>query len=89
MTVNVSGFSRNYSTSAWSTSWLGLFDTGLGVTGRSEGNGSNNQHVVDNIGDSDDYVLFEFSAPIVVDQVFLDYIYAGHSNMISVDRHED
>ena len=81
MTVNVSGFSRRYSDGAWSTSWLGFSNQGLGITGSSEGNGSNNQYVVDNLGDSVDYVLLEFSAPIVANQVFLNYIYAGHSNM--------
>jgi hypothetical protein len=81
VTVNVSGFSRRYSDGAWSASWLGVSNQGLGVTGSSEGNGSNNQYVVDNLGDSADYVLLEFSAPIVANQVFLNYIYAGHSNM--------
>jgi hypothetical protein len=81
VTVNVSGFSRRYSDGAWSASWLGFSNQGLGVTGSSEGNGSNNQYVVDNLGDSVDYVLLEFSAPIVANQVFLNYIYAGHSNM--------
>jgi hypothetical protein len=81
VTVNVSGFSRKYSNGAWSPSWLGFSNQGLGITGSSEGNGSNNQYVVDNLGDSVDYVLLEFSAPIVANQVFLNYIYAGHSNM--------
>jgi hypothetical protein len=36
---------------------------------------------MDNIGDSANYVLFEFSAPIAVSQTWLDNIYAGHSNM--------
>ena len=81
MTVNVSGFSRRYSDGAWSTSWLGFSSQGLGVTGPSEGSGSNNQYVVDNLGDSVDYVLFEFSTPIVANQIYLNYIYAGHSNI--------
>jgi hypothetical protein len=81
VTVKVSGFSRRYSDGAWSNSWLGFSAQGLGVTGSSEGNGSNNQYVVDSLGDSADYVLFEFSAPIVANQVFLNYIYAGHSDM--------
>jgi len=51
------------------------------VTGPSEGSGSNNQYVVDNLGDSVDYVLFEFSTPIVANQIYLNYIYAGHSNI--------
>ena len=81
MTAKVSGFSRNYGDGSWSTSWLSLSSQGLGVTGPSEGNGSNNQYLADNIGDSANYVLFEFSAPIVVSQAFLDNISAGHSNM--------
>ena len=81
VTAKVSGFSRKYSDGSWSTSWLGLSSQGLGVTGSSEGSGSNNQYLVDNIGDSANYALCEFSAPIVVSQAFLDSIYAGHSNM--------
>ena len=54
---------------------------GLGVTNFSEGSGSNNQHVVDNIGGNRDYVLFEFSTPVVVTQAFLDYVYNGDSDM--------
>jgi hypothetical protein len=81
VTAKVSGFSRKYSDGSWSTSWLSLSSQGLGVTGSTEGNGSNNQYLVDNIGDSANYVLFEFSTPIVVNQAFLDSIYAGHSNM--------
>ena len=81
VTVNVSGFSRRDSNGAWTTSWLGVYPLGLGVTGPSEDTGSNNQHVVDNIGGYRDYVLFEFSAPIVVDQAFLDYVYNGDSDM--------
>jgi hypothetical protein len=81
VTVNASGFGRNDGTGAWSIAWLGAYPLGLGVTDAGEGDGSNNQHVVDNIGGYHDYVLFEFSAPIVVTQAFLDYIYAGHSDM--------
>ena len=81
VTVNVSGFNRVDSNGAWSTSWLGVYAQGLGVTNFSEGNGSNNRHVVDNIGGNRDYVLFEFSAPIVVTQAFLDYVYNGDSDM--------
>ena len=74
MTVNVSGFNRVDSSGAWSTAWLGVYAHGLGVTNFSEGSGSNNQHVVDNIGGNRDYVLFEFSSPIIVDQAYLDFI---------------
>jgi len=75
VTVKVSAFSRaDGSNEAWSTSYLGLFSHGLGVTDSSEGNGDNDRHKVDNIGGRNNYVLFEFSAPIVVDQAFLDLI---------------
>jgi hypothetical protein len=81
VTTKASGFSRKDSNGAWNTAWLGAYTHGLGVTDIGEDNGSNNQHVVDNIGGYHDYVLFEFSAPIVVTQAFLDYIYAGHSDI--------
>jgi hypothetical protein len=45
---------------------------GLGVTDSSE-NGSNDTHTVDNIY-RNNYVLFQFSTPIVIDQVYLDYV---------------
>jgi hypothetical protein len=82
VTVNASGFNRvDGSSGSWSTAWLGLYSHGLGVTNFSEGDGSDNRHVVDNIGGNRDYVLFEFSTPIVVTQAFLDYVYNGHSDM--------
>jgi len=37
--------------------------------------------VVDSLGDSGDYILFEFSTPIIPDQVFLNYIYSGRSDI--------
>ena len=51
------------------------------MTNSSEGTGSNNRHVVDNIGGNRDYVLLEFNTSIVVDQVYLDYVYNGDSDM--------
>jgi hypothetical protein len=80
VTTHVSGFSRRDTNGQWNTAWLGVYAHGLGVTDIGE-NGSLNTHVVDNIGGYHDYVEFEFSNSIVVTQAFLDYIYAGHSNM--------
>ena len=80
VTVKVSGFNRVDSSGAWSTAWLGVYTHGLGVTNFSEGNGDSDRHVVDNIGGNRDYVLFEFSSSIVVDQAYLDYI-IGDSDM--------
>ena len=81
MTVNVSAFSRHDSNGVWSTGYLGAYAQGLGVTDINEGTGSNNRHVVDNIGGDHDYVELEFSSSIVVDQVYLDYVYNGDSDM--------
>ena len=36
---------------------------------------------MDNIGDSKDYILFEFSTPVIPSQAFLNNINAGHSNI--------
>ncbi len=74
VTVNVSAFSRADSGGGWATSYLGLYSGGLGVTDTSEGTGSNNTHKVDNLGGRNNYLLFEFSAPVVVDRAFLDII---------------
>ena len=86
VTVNVSAFNRQDSNGAWSTSYLGVYTHGLGVTNFSE-DGSNDTHVVDNVvpptgstPSNRDYVEFEFSSPIVVDQAYLDYV-IGDSDM--------
>jgi hypothetical protein len=74
VTVKASAFSRADSGGTWATSYLGLYSGGLGVTDTSEGDGSNNTHKVDNIGGRNNYVLFEFSQPVVIDRVYLDII---------------
>jgi hypothetical protein len=81
VTAKVSAFNRVDSNGAWSTSYLGAYAHGLGVTNFSEGSGSDNKHVVDNIGGNRDYLLFEFSSSIVADQAFLDYVYNGDSDI--------
>jgi uncharacterized repeat protein (TIGR01451 family) len=72
VSVKVSAFSRNKSTGAWAPAFLGLFSGGFGVTDTSE-DGSGNTHTVDNIG-RDNFVLFEFSQPVVVNRAFLGYV---------------
>ena len=72
ISVNASAFSRTDS-GTWSTAFLGTYSEGLGVTDTGEGDGRNGTHRVDNIG-RDNYVLFEFSETVVVDQVFLDSV---------------
>ena len=72
VSVKASAFSRT-SGGTWATAYLGLFGPGLGVTDGSE-SGSNPTHKVDNQGGRNNYVLFEFSVPVVIDQVFLDSI---------------
>jgi hypothetical protein len=83
VSVNVSAFSRvDGHNGAWAPAYLGLYSSGLGVTDSSEGSGSYNKHKVDNLGGRNNYVLFEFSQPVVVNQVFLDAI--GADSDISV-----
>lgn len=74
VSVKVSAFGRNDSTGAWSSAFLGLYGEGLGVTDASEGTGANGTHRVDNVGGYDNYVLFEFSTPVVVTRAFLDSV---------------
>ncbi|NEQ75144.1 MAG: hypothetical protein F6K23_20110, partial [Okeania sp. SIO2C9] len=69
LSVNASAFSRDEHGN-WDEGFLGSFSGGLGVTDTSEGNGSNNLHKVDNVY-RDNYVLFEFSEDVVVDEAFL------------------
>ncbi len=73
VSVHASAFSRTNSSGAWATAYLGLFGPGLGVTDGSE-SGNDPTHKVDNQGSRKNYVLFEFSVPVVIDQVFLDSI---------------
>ncbi len=79
LSVKVSAFSRDKSSGAWETAYLGLFGSGLGVTDRSEGSGGGDSHTVDNIG-RDNYVLFEFSEPVVIDRAYLGYV-VGDSDL--------
>ncbi len=77
ITVKVSGFSRS-STGSWAAAYLGAYSGGLGVTDTSE-NGSSPGHTVDNVG-RDNFVLFEFSQPIVINRAFLGYV-VGDSDL--------
>ena len=74
MSVKVSAFSKKKSDGLWQTAYAGAFSSGLGVTDRGEGDGSNGRHRVDNIGDRHNYLLFEFNTPVSVDKVFLDSV---------------
>jgi hypothetical protein len=74
VSVKASAFSRVKSNGSWSTAFLGAFDGGLGVTDGSEGNGSGDQHTVDNEGDRTNYILFEFSQPVRISRAYLGYV---------------
>jgi hypothetical protein len=71
--VKASGFSRS-DAGSWAAAYLGSYSHGLGVTDTSEGTGGNDTHTVDNMGGRDNYVLLEFSKPVVFDKAFLDYV---------------
>jgi hypothetical protein len=77
VSVKTSAFSRD-TNGVWSTSYLGSYSGGLGVTDGSE-NGSSDTHTVDNSG-RDNYVLFEFSQNVVIDSAFLGYV-VGDSDL--------
>jgi Putative Ig domain len=79
--VKASGWSRDKSAGAWAKAYLGAYSPGLGVTDTSE-NGSDPTHKVDNVGTRVNYVLFEFSAPVVVNRAFLDSV--GADSDVSV-----
>jgi hypothetical protein len=70
--VNASAWGRDKSSGAFSTAYLGRYTLGLGVTDGSE-SGANDTHVVDNNG-RDNYILFEFSQPVVLDKAYLAYV---------------
>ena len=70
ISVKATAFSRDKSSGVWSDAFVGAFGSGLGVTDSSEGNGGNLMHMVDNVG-RDNYVLFRFNSPVVVDSAFL------------------
>jgi hypothetical protein len=78
ISVKASAFSRT-TAGAWSKAYLGSYGGGLGVTDGSEGDGSGNQHTVDNVGQIN-YILFEFSQPVVVDRAYLGYV-VGDSDL--------
>ncbi|EAW34922.1 polysaccharide deacetylase family protein [Lyngbya sp. PCC 8106] len=72
ISVKTSAFSRSEQGN-WEQAFLGSFSGGLGVTDSSEGNGSNDLNLVDNVYQQN-YVLFEFSEKVVVDRAFLDSV---------------
>ena len=82
VSVKASAWSRTETTGAWSTAYLGAYGNGLGVTDGGEGTGGGDTHTVDNMGGRDNYILFEFNTPVLVDQAFLDYV--GADSDISV-----
>ncbi|WP_167546893.1 SdrD B-like domain-containing protein [Stieleria maiorica] len=71
--VNVKASAFSSDSGVFETAFLGAFSSGLGVTDRGEGNGSNGLHRVDNVGRIN-YVVFEFSESVIVDQVLLDSV---------------
>jgi hypothetical protein len=70
VSAKVSGWSRDKSTGAWAAAWLGSYAPGLGVTDTSE-DGTDPSHRVDNVGSRVNYVLFEFSSPVIVNRAYL------------------
>ena len=72
ISVTARAFSRvDRTNGAWNNAYLGSYSGGLGVTDSSE---STSSHRVDNVGGRDNYVLFQFSESVVVDQAYLQYV---------------
>lgn len=72
--VRVSAFSRvKGANGAWEPAYLGVYAGGLGVTDSSESGWYGNSHTVDNI-DRLNYVLFEFSEPVILKRAKLGYV---------------
>ena len=65
VTLTATGWSNTGSGGAIQDAFLGAYGGGLGVTNRSEGNGGNNRHQVDNSGQIDS-IRLAFSAPTEV-----------------------
>ncbi len=65
VTLTATGWSNTGSGGAIQDAFLGAYGGGLGVTNRSEGNGDNNRHQVDNSGQIDS-IRLAFSAPTEV-----------------------
>ncbi|WP_413175367.1 SdrD B-like domain-containing protein [Anabaena azotica] len=81
VTMTARAFSRVDGTNgAWETASLNRYTGGLGVIDRSEGNGDNNRHTVDNVGGRDNYVVFQFSESVVLDKAYLGYV-VGDSDL--------
>src|SRR5262245_23567356 len=87
ISVKATAFSRTKSGGAWSTAYLGQYSGGLGVTDGSE-DGLNNSHTVDNIG-RDNYVLFEFSQPVVLNTVSVGYVVKDSDMTIKIGTFTD
>ncbi len=68
--VRASAFSRVKATGVWETSYLVSNVNGLGVSNRNE-TAPNANPRLDNIGQRVDYILLEFSNPIIADKVRL------------------
>ena len=80
ISAKASGFSRDRTTGAWAAAYLGSYGGGVGVTDSSEGNGDGDLHTVDNLGGRDNYVVFEFNQPIVLNSIDLGYV-VGDSDL--------
>jgi hypothetical protein len=73
LTVTVRAYSREKTTPTWASAYVGAYSGGLGVTDSSEGSGANDMHTVDNVG-RDNYLVFYFSSPVIIDRAFLGYV---------------
>ncbi len=72
--VTARAFSQSKGSSTFDKAYLGSYSGGLGVTDKSEGDGSkNSSHTVDNC-DKNNYIVFQFSQTVEVDKALLGYV---------------
>lgn len=80
VSVKASAFSRTDAGGTWATAYLGLYGPGMGVTDGGE-SGTNPSHKVDSVGGRDNYVMLEFSSPVILNRAFLNSIENGDSDV--------
>jgi hypothetical protein len=64
--LKVTGWQSSQNSNAITAAYVGAYSPGIGVTGTNDYNGSYGYHQIDNAGSYTDFVLLQFSAPVVL-----------------------
>lgn len=79
--LRVTGWQSNQSNNAITKAWVGAYGPGLGVTGYSDASGNYGYHQVDNAFGYTDFVMLQFSAPVVLKSLDLNSFTMGASTV--------